>query len=273
MTIGTEFVGDSPRLCVDRAGQGETLLFLHGVGGRRQNWRAQLEHFGSRYHSVAWDARGYGDSEDSDGPRAFTDFADDVGRVLDAFGVAKAHLVGLSMGGRIALTFWSQQPERVASLTLVDTSAGSKETQDPAKVATFLDARRKPLLEGRTPAELAPELVKALVGPQITAEALQELTVSLAGLRVEPYLKTLEAVTRFTDFPDFGSITVPTQVIVGSEDRVAPPHIAQAMATAIPGARHAVIEGAGHVSNVEKPHEFNVILDRFLTSIEQGDGA
>ena len=271
MTIRTAFVGDSPRLCVDHAGEGDLLLFLHGVGGRRQNWRAQLEHFGTRYHAVAWDARGYGDSEDAEGPRAFTDFADDVGRVLDAFDAEKAHLVGLSMGGRIALTFWSRYPERVASLTLVDTSAGSKETQDPAKVAAFLEVRRKPLLEGRTPADLAPELVKALIGPEISAEALEELTGSLAALRVEPYLKTLEAVTRFTDFPDFSEIAVPTQVIVGSDDRVAPPHIAQAMAAAIPGAQLAVIEGAGHVSNVEKPQEFNVILDRHLTVIEQGE--
>jgi 3-oxoadipate enol-lactonase len=252
---------------VDHGGEGELVLFLHGVGGRRQNWRAQVEHFSRTHHAVAWDARGYGGSDDYDGPLAFPDFADDVARLLDAFGAARAHLVGLSMGGRIALVFWDLHPGRVASLTLADTSAGSKETQDPAKVEAFLAARRKPLLEGRTTEDLAPELVQALIGPSPSDAARSELTESLASLRTGPYLKTLEAVTRFTGFPDFASINVPVQVIVGSEDRVAPPHIAQAMAAAIPGARLDVIEGAGHVSNVERPDAFNAILERFLQGV------
>jgi 3-oxoadipate enol-lactonase len=271
MKVETALIGDHPRLCVDHAGQGELLLFLHGVGGRRQNWRRQIEHFARTHHAAAWDARGYGGSEDVNGPRAFTDFADDVARLLDALGVERAHLCGLSMGGRIALVFWSLHRERVASLTLADTSAGSKETQDPARVEAFLAARRKPLLEGRTPGDLAPELVLQLIGPACSEEARAEMTASLAQLRVEPYLKTLEAVTRFNDFPDFSAIDVPVQVIVGSEDKVAPPPIARAMADAIPGARLDVIAGAGHVSNVEQPDQFNGILERFLAAQKTGE--
>lgn len=268
MTIRTDWVGPAPRLCVDHAGEGELLLFLHGVGGRRGNWRAQLDTFSAGYHAAAWDARGYGDSDGYEGPLAFPDFAQDVARVLDAFGAAKAHLVGLSMGGRIALVFLDLYPERVASLTLADTSAGSKETQDPAKVEAFLATRRKPLLEGSTPADLAPQLVEALIGPAASERARRELVDSLSALRVEPYLKTLEAVTRFTSFPPLDAIRVPVQVIVGSEDRVAPPHIARAMAAAIPGARLDVIDGAGHISNVEQPEAFDAILRRFLHSLD-----
>lgn len=261
------FVAGEPRLALDEAGAGELLLFLHGVGGGRRNWRAQVAHFGARMHAVAIDARGYGDSGDVDGSRAFTDFADDVIRVIDDAGVERAHLCGLSMGGRIALDLWRRYPDRVTSLTLADTSAGSKETQDPARVEAFLSARRKPLLEGRTPAELAPELADQIVGPNASAAARAELVESLAALRVDSYLRTLEAVTRFTDFPDFAAIDVPVQVIVGAEDRIAPPHIARAMADAIPGARLAVIPGAGHISNVEAPDAFNAVLDRFLDAV------
>ncbi len=266
VTIRTQHVGAAPRLCIDHAGEGELLLFLHGVGGRRQNWREQLTRFGKVFHAIAWDARGYGASDDYPGPLAFTDFADDVVRLLDYFRAPRAHVVGLSMGGRIALDLWGRYPARVASLTLADTSAGSKEAQDPARIDAFLAARRKPLLDGLTPADLAPKLVEALIGPEANNGARAELLASLAALHTESYLKTLEAVTRFTDFPDLATIRVPTLVIAGTEDRVAPPYLARAMADAIPGAHLVLIEGAGHVANVESPASFNDALAQFLES-------
>ena len=123
------------------------------------------------------------------------------------------------------------------------------------------------MLEGLTPAQLAPQLVEALVGPNATQAQRAALIDSLARLHVDSYLKTLEAVTRFTDFPPFASISIAVQVIVGGEDTIAPPHIATAMAEAIPGARVDVIAGAGHVSNVEAPHAFNAILNRFYAEV------
>lgn len=267
MVIDSIRIGTAPALTADVAGAGPLLLFLHGVGGNRRNWRAQLPHFARRYRTVALDLRGYGDSEDYAGPLTFTDFADDVVHVIDHFGVHQAHIVGLSMGGRIALDLWRRYRDRVASLTLADTSAGSNETQDPAKVEAFLAARRKPLLEGMTPAALAPTLVETLIGPNATDEQRAELIDSLSRLHADSYLKTLEAVTRFTDFPDFTDVDVPVQIITGSEDRIAPPHIARAMAEAVPGARLSVIDGAGHISNVEAPVAFNAALDAFLAEM------
>ena len=261
----TERVGPSPAIAIDVAGSADApvVLFLHGIGGNRSNWRGQLAAVGQRYRAVAWDARGYGGSDDGDA-LVFTDFADDAVRVLDHLGAQRAHIVGLSMGGRIALDLWRRYPARVATLTLADTSAGSKETQAPEKVEAFLAARRKPLLEGRTTADIAPGVAATLAGPNIAPETMAELVASLSALRAEPYLRTLEAVTRFTDFPDFASIDVPTLVIVGSEDRVAPPSVARAMADAIPHARYVELPGAGHISNLEAPDTFNTALLDFL---------
>lgn len=264
--VRTDWIGPAPRLCFDHAGEGPALVFLHGVGGNRSNWRAQVERFGAaNCQAIAPDLRGYGDSEDDGGAaRAFTDFADDVVRLLDTLRVERATICGLSMGGRVALDLWRRHPDRIKRLILADTSAGSRETQDPAKVEAFLAARRKPLLDGLTTAELAPTLVETLIGPNATREQRRMLTDSLAALHRDAYLKTLEAVTRFTDFPDFGSIDVPTLVLVGSEDRIAPPHIARAMAEAIPGAVLEVLDGAGHISNIEAPDAFDAALARFL---------
>ena len=83
---------------VDREGEGPLLILLHGIGGNRSNWRAQLPDLSKTFHCVAWDARGYGDSDDYEGPLDFEDFAHDLLRVIDHFDAERAHLCGLSMG-------------------------------------------------------------------------------------------------------------------------------------------------------------------------------
>jgi len=120
----TDLIGPPPRLAVDRTGEGPLVVFLHGIGGNRTNWRDQVGAFTAHYTAAAWDARGYGASDDYAGPLAFDDFAADLRRVLDHYGVRRAHLVGLSMGGRIAMRFYFLHPPRVATLTLCDTHRG-----------------------------------------------------------------------------------------------------------------------------------------------------
>lgn len=265
--MSTVYVGDAPRLAVEVVGQGPLLLFLHGVGGNRSNWRAQLAAFGGEYTCAAIDARGYGDSGDH--PEARLEFgvlADDAARVIDAWGGGPAVVIGLSMGGRIALDLYARYPTAVRALVLADTSAGAP--PDPAKLEAFMATRRKPLVdEGKTPADIAPSIVAAIAGPDIPAEAHDELIVSHARLRAGTYLQTLDAVTRFADFPAWEAIAVPTLVIVGEHDRIAPPAYAAEVAGRIPGAKLVVIAGAGHVSNVEAPDAFNAALAEFLDSL------
>ena len=142
---------------------------MHGIGGNASNWGAQLPAFAPHFACAAWDARGYGASDDYDGPLAFDDFVADLLRVLDHFGVARAHLVGLSMGGRIAMRTALLHPERVATLTLVDTHEGF-EAFTPEQRRAFVDSRRAPLLAGKTPADIAEPVARSLVGPKATAE-------------------------------------------------------------------------------------------------------
>jgi len=266
--VRTVYVGDAPRLAVEVVdGPGPLLLFLHGVGGNRSNWRAQLAAFGERYRCAAMDARGYGDSGDH--PEARLEFgvlADDAARVIEALGGGAAVVVGLSMGGRIALDLYARYPAQVRALVLADTSAGAP--PDPAKLEAFMATRRRPLLEeGKTPADIAPSIVAAIAGPDIPAEAHDELIVSHGRLRAGTYLQTLDAVTRFADFPAWETIAVPTLVIVGEHDRIAPPAYAAEIAAAIPGARLVVIPRAGHVSNIEAPDAFNAALGAFLDEL------
>lgn len=266
MTAGlaTTLVPPFPRIAVEHGGAGPLVLFLHGVGGNRSNWRPQLAALASRFHVAAWDARGYGDSDDAPGGLSMADFSADVLRVLDRFGADRAHLVGLSMGGLIAQDFAHRHPDRVRSLVLADTGTGLRDGQDDRWVEPFLRARREPLLAGRTPAEIAPELARSLLSPAAPAEAVGQAVASLAAVRTRSYLAALEAVTRYRMVLDHARVAAPVLVLVGAEDSLTPPRVARDLAARIPGARLAVIEGAGHLSNVERPGAFGALLLEFL---------
>jgi pimeloyl-ACP methyl ester carboxylesterase len=249
------------------------VVFLHGIGGNRSNWNYQLDALAAGFTAAAWDARGYGDSEDYKGPLQFSDFSADLLRVIETFGVRRAHLVGISMGGRIALDFYARHSDRVASLTLADTSAGNPKVNGAEEVEAFLALRKRPLLEGKTPRDIAPSVLTALVGPCTDALAREQMLESLGRLRRDSYIKTLETVTRYQEFPKFEDIRVPVLVIAGEHDRIATPDYAREMARRIPGARCVILAGASHISNMERPVEFNGRLREFLRDIVLDEAA
>lgn len=265
MNVETRELGG---IAVDVAGTGPLVLFLHGVGGNRSNWAAQLGPVAAAgFTAAAWDMPGYGGSTGPATP-GFPAYASAAATTIAALGHAHAHIVGLSMGGRIALDLIARHRARVASLTLADCSAGRASVADPARVAAMLEARVRPLREGRAPAELAPALTDEIAGPHASPAARTALLRSHAGLRPAGYIAALEAVTAFADFPPWPTIDAPTLVIAGEHDRLCPPAYAAEVAAAIPGARAVVLAGAGHVSNLEAPEAFNAALLAFLGEAE-----
>ena len=261
--MNTVLVGPAPRLALSVPGHGPLVVFLHGIGGHRQHWDDQLHVFGAHFTAAAWDARGYGDSDDYDGPLAFADFSADLARVLDGFGAERAHLVGLSLGGRIARDFALRHPARVATLVLANTTAGF-DTLTPDQIEAFIRSRRVPLESGRTPRELAPQLAQNLISPAAVPGAYPRLLASMAALRKDSYLKTIEASTREDRGARIEAIRAPTLVVTSDEDRLYPAALAEDMARRIPGARLAIVRGAGHLSNLEQPEAFNAAVLPFL---------
>jgi 3-oxoadipate enol-lactonase len=259
----TEMIPPAPRLAVDVAGAGPLAVFLHGIGGNRRNWHGQLAAFAGEYRAAAWDARGYGGSDDYQGELDFADFSDDLARLLDHFGAERAHLVGLSMGGRIAQHFYFSRPDRVATLTLADTHPGFSHLS-PAQREDYIRARREPLEAGKEPRDIAPGLVARLAGPHASEEMRAHLTESIAMLRKEPYLKSLAATVRQDTIGKLEDISVPTHFIVGEHDTLTTPAIMRDMAAQVPGAEFTLIAGAGHLSNLEFPDEFDRAALAFL---------
>ena len=259
----TRHTNDPVSIAYDIRGSGPLVVFLHGIGGNRSNWTDQLEHLGNRFCAVSWDARGYGLSDDSPQTLQFSDFADDLRRLLDHLKADRAHCVGLSMGGMILQDFYARYPERMASLALVDTSSGFGGAPEDVK-RDFLARRLDPLDRGLTPQDIAPGVVEVLVAPSASTAVREKLRLSLSALRVEPYRQALHAIVT-TDFRTvLPQITAPTLVIVGEEDQVTPPAASEFLASQIAGAELVKIAKAGHLTNIEQPEVFNTVLGAFL---------
>jgi 3-oxoadipate enol-lactonase len=264
----TVLIEGAPRLAAEVMGQGELLVFLHGIGGNRHQWERQMPAFASTFCACAFDARGYGDSEDYPGSLKFAALADDVLRVLEYFGYQRAHLVGHSMGGRIARSFALKYPDRVSSLVLANTSGGF-DALTPEQVRAFVRDRKKPLLAGKTPADIAPDLVKRLIGKAPRPGVVEESVRLIEALHVESYLKTIDASVEEDRTASLEALTVPVLVIASEEDPLYAPDLCRKMAARISGAQFLIIPRAGHLSNLEQPEHFNASVLAFLQQRKQ----
>ena len=264
-TIATERVPGVPGIAFDTAGVGPAVVFLHGIGGNRTNWHDQLPAFAGRgFCAISWDARGYGLSDDYDGPLDFADFSHDLARLLDHLGVGRAHLVGLSMGGRILQDFYPRYPDRVATLVLCATFPGFDEALTPEKRAEFVRLRKAPLVAGKEPKDIAPVVAKTLIGPRATDAHFQRLVDSMTMLHKESYIKTVEASTLYDRSASLPDIAVPVLLVFGGADTLAVPAVGERMAAELPDARLIVMPDAGHLVNIELPAEFNESVLAFL---------
>jgi len=240
------------------------VLFLHGLGGSRLAWEPQLEGLSHRFRCIAWDLPGYGASEPL--PHlTFPAIADAVVRLLDTLGLDRVDLVGLSFGGQQVQHVALAHPDRVRGLVLSDTSASFG--ADGTDADAWMRLRLDPLDAGVTPAEMAAPVLDSITGPRFGGHERDRLLHAFAqipsdGLRAAvTCLPTHDVVARL------GDIGAPTLVIVGDLDDETPMSYAEALASGIPDARLAIVEGAGHLTPTEAPNDFNTLVEQFLTTI------
>jgi pimeloyl-ACP methyl ester carboxylesterase len=239
-------------LAYDRVGAGPPLVLLHAFPFDRRMWRDTAAALAGEREVISVDLRGFGESPPAAGPFTIADLADDVAGLLDALGLARAAVAGLSMGGYVALAFAARHAGRLAALILADTKAGpdtpeARQARDEA-VALVEKEGVGVYLDKQLPRLLAPS-----ASPALRAHAR-----GLGDQRPEAVIAGLVALR---DRPDrrgeLPRIACPTLVIVGADDAVTPPAEARAMAAAIPGARLVEIPGAGHLANLEAPAAFD----------------
>lgn len=261
-----------PRIAYLSCGSGpETIFFLHGIGGNKSNWAAQLAYFaGQGYRAVAWDVRGYGDSDDFEGGFDFEEVSADMIRLMDELGVERAHFVGLSMGGRILMDFAYRHGRRLRSLVICAAFPSFGKALSAEQREDYLRLRKQPLLAGRSFAELAPELIASLAGPDVRESVYDELHASICVLRKGSYLKALEAAAYFDRSSEIRSIEARTLLLYGESDRLTPPEMGRQVAELMPHAQMRVLPRCGHLMNLEAPELFNQVVRQFIGESGRG---
>jgi pimeloyl-ACP methyl ester carboxylesterase len=237
-----------------------TLLFLHGVGGGRAAWDRQLPYFATRgYRALAWDQPGYGGTAPVDP----YDLEQVVGELARLLGGKQAVLVGHSMGGFIAQEAYARFPALVSGLVLCCTSASfGGSGSDFAR--QFIAARIAPLDQGKSMAEIASRVIPSMRSSRSLPEGVAHAEHIMAGVPAHTYRKAVQLLTTFDRRAQIPNVQVPTLLIAGDEDRVAPATVMERMAQKIPGAEYVLLQGCGHLGPMDQPDPFNAALANFL---------
>jgi len=233
------------------------LVFLHGVGGGHHAWEDQVPYFGRLgYPSHAWDQPGYGKSAIVE-PYDLAQVSAALARLIGSLGGEPVVLIGHSMGGFVAQETYARYPQLVKALVLCFTSpAFAGGTSEFTK--QFLAARIGPLDEGKTMAEIAAKLIPTMGSNSKLAEQI------MAAVPPDTYRKAVQLLTTFDRRKELAHIKVPTLLVAGPEDKVAPRSVMEKMAGKIPGAEYVLMPDCGHLGPMDRPDAFNAILLGFL---------
>ncbi len=268
---------DGTRLYFEETGSGTPIVFVHEFAGDHRSWEPQMRHFGRRYRCIAFNARGYPPSDVPESPESYSQAraADDVKAVLDALGIERAHIVGLSMGGFATLHFGFRHPARALSLCVAGCGYGAEPEQRerfraeaeataafirsagmPAFAETYAYGPTRVQFENKDPRGFA-EFKRMLAEHSALGSANTQLGVQ----RERPSLYDLVDEMR--------RLTVPTLVLHGDEDwPCLRPGLL--MKETIPSAALAVMPNCGHTINLEAPDEFNRLVGDFLAQVDSG---
>lgn len=248
-------------LAYQRVGDGPALVLLHGFTQDSRAWRPQLDGLADQFTVIAWDAPGAGQSHDPPEDFEIGDWAECLAGFLDAVGVHSAHVVGLSWGGLLAQEFYRRHAGRVLSLVLADTYAGWKGSlPEPIPEERLAACLRDASLP---PAEFVPRYLPSMLSPSPRAEVRDELGRIMSDFHPVGFRLMAAALARADTRGLLPTIRVPVLLIWGDADARSPIGVGHQLLDAIPGARLALIPGAGHVSNLEEPVRFNAEVRDF----------
>ena len=252
------------KIAFERQGTGPPLVLLHGFVGHSQEWRRQIDGLSDVYTVVAWDAPGAGRSTDPPEMFRLPDYADCLAAFIDALGLLRPHVVGLSFGGALALELYRRHPTIPKSLVLASAYAGwagslSDEVTEQRLRAT-LQAAEAP----------ADQRVQSMIPGMFSSSPPAESVEEFRGIMVEIHPAGLRAMARSLAEADLRDvlprITVPTLLLYGDHDGRASLAVAEDIHSRIPASRLVVMPGVGHMSSVEAAERFNEEVRGFLTS-------
>lgn len=246
----------------ERHGEGEPVLFIMGLGGTKEWWQPQIRELKDRFSCIIMDNRGVGESSKPRTGWTLTDMAKDSVAVLDAEGLDRAHVVGVSMGGMIAQHVALEFPERVWKLVLCATTPGLLHAPAAPEVVGLLT-------KGGTREEIARNTLRVMFTPE-TIEREKTLVEEMMDLSMKypaparGFQNQVQAIIRHDVRKRLHEIDHETLVLTGDRDELVPPRNAEILAGELPHAKLIVLEGTAHGFFMDRAAEANRILADFL---------
>ncbi len=254
------FLADNIKLHYEVTGQGQALVFIHGLGSSTRDWELQVPAFAEGYQVITVDLRGHGQSDKPDGPYTIPMFAADLARLLAGLGVKSTHLVGISLGGAVAFQFALDYPGMVKTLTVVNSAPSLGGTPEQAQQEL---ARRVGLVQQYGMAAIGQSLSPNLF-PQPEHGALRDTFIERwAENDPRAYIEATRSMLGWDVTDRLSSIHCSTLIIASDQDYT-PVALKEAYVKLMPKAQLVVIANAHHAVPVERPQEFNAVLARFL---------
>ena len=250
-----------------RQGTGPPLLLLHGILQDSRAWRPQLDALSDEVTVVAWDAPGCGRSSDPPEAYRLPEYADCLVAFIDALGLERPHVLGLSFGAVLALELYRRHPRVPRSLVLASAYAGWAGSL-PAEV---VDQRlRQALREADLPADqFVPGWIPGLLTDSAPAELVDDVVAMMSGFHPAGYRAMARGLAE-ADLRDvLPRIGVSTLLLYGDADRRSPLSVAEDLHARIPGSTLAVIPAVGHLANLEAPERFEAEVRGFLRGADR----
>jgi pimeloyl-ACP methyl ester carboxylesterase len=246
------------------------VVFIHGFPFSHKMWTfsgGQTESIATQNRIIAYDVRGHGDSEVGDAQYSIEFFVDDFFGLLDHLNVSSAIVVGLSMGGYIALRAYERNPERFRALVLCDTKAEADSNDVKIRRSTTIKA-----IKQNGPRVFAQEFVANIFSAHsfnTKPDTIKFIQSVIERSSPASLCATLLALAARTDTSHIlPTIAVPTLLLFGEHDGLTPPAVGKAMFDKIPSARLEIIPKAGHMANMENPEVFNQHFAEFVSGIK-----
>lgn len=258
---GFATVGDGTRIYWEACGSGPAIVLVHGLGGNHAVWFQQVAHLARTHTVLTVSQRGFAPSGGGRERYDVATLVEDLRAVMDAAGVARAVVVGQSMGGWTALGLALAAPERVAGLVLADTFGGIVDDAIEVHLTTMTAAAKK-LGSAPPPLGVHPALSSAFSASRPDLGYLYQTLATFGSPRPDKIAGQLAASR--VDATRLAALDLPVLFVVGAEDRLFPPTLMERAASKVAGAKVVTIEGAGHSPYFEKPGEWNAALERFL---------
>ena len=249
---------------------GPWVVLSHGLATDLTMWDELTAALRDRYRVLRYDARGHGGSAATPGDYTLDLLVADAVGILDAFGIARCHFGGLSMGGMVTLGMLLDHPARLTSAIIAD----SRHTTRPDFTAAWHE-RAAEVRRGGVGAVVASTVQRwssaglAERNPAVIAR----MEAMIRRTSDNGYCSCAAALARLNYSHRLGEIDRPTLLLCGCEDHGAPPENTRQMHAAIKGSRFVEIEQAGHISNIEHPEIFNDAVVRFLSDVEHDRSA